>query len=423
MQLTLANDSEHGLFLSYVLGLRVLAQSDQRILGRVQDLVADASLAVPPITGLVVAGPGKSRQLLPWSRVLAITAKAVTVAHNGQAPLPEVRIAPGEMLLKEQLLDKQIVDTAGAKVVRVNDLQISPRAGAMVLTAVDVGFRGLMRRVGLQKPTEAILRWVFSYQLGDNLIKWHLVQPVGSEHILRLRLSQARLSRLHPADLADILEDLDASTRARVFQAVGTELAADILEEAEPDVQVALIKDLPVEEASDILEEMSADEAADVLQGLGKSQAETLLQGMEQEQATQVRCLLNHGEETAGGLMTSDFLGLPPQETSGRALELLRQEMPDLDVVYYVYVEDRDGKLLGVASLRELLVANPAARLDALMTTRLVSVDLEEEPEEVAELFAKYGFRALPVLDKQGRIHGVIRFKALLEAVAPHLGR
>lgn len=423
MKPSVSLDSEHGFFLSDILGRRVLAEPPGRILGRVQDLVADARLAVPPITGLVVAGPGKDRHFLPWSRVLAITHKAVIVAHGGDQPLPPVNVSPGEMLLKEQLLDKQIVDTAGAKVVRVNDLQLKPRAGAMVLAGVDVGFRGLMRRVGLQKATEAVLRWIFSYQLGDNLIKWHLVQPVGSEHILRLRLSQARLSRLHPADLADILEDLDPSTRARVFQALGTELAADILEEAEPKVQVALIKDMPTEEASDILEEMSADEAADVLQGLDKNRAETLLQEMEQEQATQVRCLLDHDKETAGGIMTSDFLGLPPQEKAGRALEILREETPDLDVVYYIYVEDQDGHLLGVVSLRELLTAAPTDRLDALMVTRLVAVDLEADPDDVAELFAKYGFRALPVLDKQGRIHGVIRFKALLEAVAPHLGR
>ncbi len=416
-------EHDQSYYLSELLGRRVLAEPPGRILGRVEDLVADARLAVPPIIGLVVAGPNRSRSFLPWSRVLAITEKAFIVAHGGDQPLPEVALSPGEMLLKDQLLDKQIVDTAGAKVVRVNDLQLRPRMGAMVLTGVDVGLRGLMRRVGLQKATEAVLRWVFSYQLGDNLIKWHLVQTVGSEHILKLKLSQARLSRLHPADLADILEDLDPSTRARVFQALGTELAADILEEAEPKVQVALIKDLPDEEASDILEEMSADEDADVLQGLDKNRAETLLQEMEQEQATQVRCLLDHDKETAGGLMTSDFLGLPPQETAGHALEVLREETPDLDVVYYIYVEDQDGHLLGVVSLRELLTAAPTARLDSLMVTRLVAVDLEADPDDVAELFAKYGFRALPVLDKQGRIHGVIRFKALLEAVAPHLGR
>ncbi|MFH1035000.1 MAG: CBS domain-containing protein [Pseudomonadota bacterium] len=423
MKPSLSADNEHSIYLSDLLGRRVLAEPPGGILGRVVDLVADALLVVPPITGLVVAGPGKTRRFLPWSQVRAITPKAILVDHQGDQPLPEVAVAPGEMLLKDQLLDKQIVDTAGAKVVRVNDLQLRPRAGSMVLAGVDVGLKGLMRRVGLQGFTEGLLRWVFSYQLGDNLIKWHLVQTVGSEHILRLKLSQARLSRLHPADLADILEDLDPSTRARVFQALGTELAADILEEAEPRVQVALIKDLPTEEASDILEEMSADEAADVLQGLDKNRAETLLQEMEQEQAEQVRCLLDHDKETAGGIMTSDFLGMPPQETAGRAMEVLREETPDLDVVYYIYVEDQDGHLLGVVSLRELLTAEPTDRLDSLMVTRLVAVDLEEDPDDVAELFAKYGFRAIPVLDKQGRIHGVIRFKALLEAVAPHLGR
>lgn len=423
MRQALSTDIDTYWFLSDLLGYRVVAEPGDRILGRVRDLVADARLPVPPVMGLVVGVPRQPDLFVPWARVMEIGDKAIRVSHAAQQPLASPPETPGEMLLKDQLLDKQIVDTAGAKVVRVNDLQLRQRGNSMVLAGVDVGLRGLMRRVGLQKATEAVLRWIFSYQLGDNLIKWHLVQPVGSEHLLRLKLSQARLSRLHPADLADILEDLDPSTRARVFQALGTEMAADILEESEPKVQVSLIRNLPTEEASDILEQMSPDEAADVLQELDKGRAENLLKGMEQEQADQVRCLLDHDKETAGGLMTTDFLGLPPHETAAHALEVLGQEAPDLDVVYYIYVEDQDGHLLGVVSMRELLTADPESPLGTLMVTRLVAVDLDEDPDEVAELFAKYGFRALPVVDKMGRLHGVIRFKALLEAVAPHLGR
>ena len=423
MEAVAKNGAETTFFFSELLGRRVVLGPEDRILGRVQDMVADARLSLPPITGLVLTGPRRARWLLPWSAVQEIGPRALRVGQEGDPGLTEVRVSPGEMLLKEQLLDKQIVDTAGAKVVRVNDLQLWQRGGRLFLGGVDVGLRGLMRRVGLQAAMEAVLRWVFSYNLGDNLIKWHLVQAVASEHILRLKLSQARLARLHPADLADILEDLDPSTRARVFHALGTEMAADILEETEPKVQVALIQDMPNEEASDILEQMSPDEAADVLQGLDKGKAQKLLDEMEHEQASQVRCLLDHDEETAGGLMTTGFLGLAPSERAGRALELLREQAPDLDVIYYIYVEDDAGRLLGVVNLRDLLSADPGESLGSLMVTRLVAVDLEAEPDEVAELFAKYGFRALPVLDKQGRVHGIIRFKALIEAVAPHLGR
>lgn len=410
-------------FLSDLLKRRVVDASQGQILGRLQDLVADARQALPPITGLVVAGPNRQRRLLPWSQVREIKGKAILVEAAAGSALGPVVVNPGELLLREQLMDKQIVDTAGAKVVRVNDLKLMQRGGQLLLSGVDVGLRGLMRRVGLQGVTEALLRWVFSYDLGENVIKWHRVQTVGSEHILRLKLSQARLASLHPAELADILEDLDPSTRSRVFHALGKEMAADILEETEPKVQVALIKDLSTAEAGDILEQMSPDEAADVLQSLDQRRAERLLREMEYEQANTVRCLLDHDEETAGGLMTTAFLALPPQETAGRALQILQKKAPELDVFYYIYVEDEAGKLLGVVNLRELLSADPGATLGALMFTRLVAVDLEADPDDVAELFAKYGFRALPVVDQMGRLHGVIRFKALLAAVAPHLGR
>lgn len=201
------------------------------------------------------------------------------------------------------------------------------------------------------------------------------------------------------------------------------DLVAEVLEETDPKVQVALIRNMPDEQASDILEQMSPDEAADILQNMDAKRARTILQDMEHKQAAHVACLLDHDEETAGGLMTTEFLSLPPSQTVKRALELLREKSEDLDVIYYVYVEDADGHLLGVVSLRELFNNDPDVSLGSIMFTRLVAVQLDDEQDDVAELFAKYGLRAIPVLDKQGRMHGVLRFKALLEAVAPHLGR
>ncbi len=417
-----AANQESWYFLSDLLKMRV-READGPIVGRVLDLVADVRFYNPPIVGAVVGVPRRERCFLAWDRVEGMDERSLLISPGAGAEMRPLQGQAGFMLLKDHLFDKQIVDTAGAKVVRVNDLLLRQRGKDLLLSKVDVGLRGLLRRVGLRPFTEAFLKWLFSYQLGDNLINWHLVQSVGSADILQLKLSQARLSRLHPADLADILEDLDGPERARLLRALDVDMAADTLEETDPKVQVSLIRNMPEGEASDILEQMSPDEAADILQGLEETQAQSILKDMDKEQAEHVRCLLDHDEETAGGLMTNDFLAMPPQQTVEQALSALREQSADLDVVYYVYVEDSDGHLLGVVNLREMLAADPQTSLGTLMTTRLVTADLEDEQEDVAELFAKYGLRAIPVVDQQGRVHGVVRFKALLEAVAPHLGR
>jgi Mg/Co/Ni transporter MgtE len=175
--------------------------------------------------------------------------------------------------------------------------------------------------------------------------------------------------------------------------------------------------------ASDIIEEMSPSEAADLLGDLPKDKAEGILKEMEKEMAEDVKELLVHHEEKAGGLMTTSFPSLPPQATVQEALNLLRREAESLDLIYYLYAADEEGHLFGVISLRGLLMANPQASLADLMDARVVSVGLEEEKEEIASLFAKYGFKAIPVVDESNRIKGVITFKNLLEVVAPQLGK
>jgi CBS domain-containing protein len=347
---------------------------------------------------------------------------SVKVRSGALDSLSEPTISAGEFLLRKGLLDKQIVDTAGAKVVRINDLHLHRRNGNLVLARVDVGMRGLLRRLGLLRVTAAVIQWLFGYTLPDNLIAWRLVQPVGSQDILRLKFSQARLARLHPADLADIIEDLDRPERDRVFRALDIEVAAEVLEESDPKVQVQLIQQMTAEKASDVLEQMSPSEATDLLQELEEPHAQSLLQEMEPEAAQDVRCLLTHDEETAGGMMTPSFFSQPPHATVEQALESLRREAGDLDVIYYIYVEDSQGQLVGAVNLRELLTSDPQAPLESIMVRRVVTAALDDKKSDIAELFAKYGLRALPVVDKEGRIHGVIRFKSLLEAVAPHLG-
>lgn len=360
--------------------------------------------------------------MLSWQGIAAVNGTL-----TAQPLLPEDFREPaprsGELLLKETLLDKQVVDTDGAKIRRVNDLQFLMANKILYLVHVDVGFRGLLRRVGLEKPIGFILRKLFDYVMTDQLISWKFVQPVSSPDLLRLTVAQNRLAQLHPADLADIIEELNIHQRSAVFRSLDVETAAETLEETDPKIQVSLIEGLSTANASDIIEEMSLSEAADLLGDLSQERVEGILKEMERDAAEDMKELLAHPEEKAGGLMTTSYLSFAPAVTAGEAMEKIRLEAEDMDLIYYVYVVDGQEHLLGVLSLRDLLVAPPATILSDLMDTRVVAVHIEEKKEQIADDFAKYGILAMPVVDDNNSLKGVILFKNLLEVVAPKLGR
>lgn len=410
------------LFLSQILGKKIV-DSTGRPWGRICDLVVTIAELYPPVTGVLFTPIGKKAILrFSWEKIINLGRELIAEPPNigNQA---EVTVKEGELLLKESLLDKQIVDTHGAKVLRVNDLHLLKVNHSLRLVHVDVGLRGLMRRVGWEKAMDKFFQWFFDYHLTDSLIPWRFVQPLSSPDLLRLKIAQYRLAQLHPADLADIIEELDIHKRSEVFQSLDIETAAETLEETDPKIQVRLIENLNLAHASDIIEEMSPSEAADLLGDLPKEKAEGILKEMEKEIADDVKELLVHHEEKAGGLMTTSFPALTAEANVQEALDHLRQQAGNLDLIYYLYVTDAEDHLLGVVSLRDLFTAHPQASLAELMDARVVTVTVKEEKEEIASLFAKYGFQAIPVTDKHNRIKGVITFKNLLEVVAPQLGK
>ncbi|MCX5917818.1 MAG: CBS domain-containing protein [Deltaproteobacteria bacterium] len=415
-------NSQVFLFLSQILGKRIV-DSAGRVQGKVLDLVVAVADLYPPVTAILYLPEGaKSPARFPWNKVTHIAGQVV-VSPPASADAPSGNLGEGELLLKESLLDKQIVDTHGAKILRVNDLHLLKVNHNLFLIHVDVGFRGLMRRVGLEKAADKFFQWFFDYHLADHFIPWRFVQPLSSPALLRLRVAQDRLSLLHPADLADIIEELDIHKRTAVFQSLDVETAAEALEETDPKIQVRLIENLNPAKASDIIEEMSPSEAADILGDLPKEKAEGILKEMEKGIAEDVKELLEHPEEKAGGLMTTAFPTLPPQATAREAMEFLRHEGENLDLIDYLYVADAEEHLLGVVSLRDLLLASPQTVLGDMMDVRVVAVRLEEEKEEIADRFAKYGLKAIPVVDEENHVKGVIPFKSLLEVVAPQLGK
>jgi CBS domain-containing protein/sporulation protein YlmC with PRC-barrel domain len=410
------------LFLSRILGKKIVG-AEGKVLGRAYDLIAEFVEPYPAVTGLVFSPTLKKKfVMLPWKNVTDLN-EEVSVAISTVSELSALGLRPGELLLREDLLDKQVVDTDGAKIRRVNDLQFLKTSHGLHLVHVDVGLRGLIRRVGLIKPFDAILQSLFDYKLSNQLISWKFVQPLHSLDLLRLNITQNRLGQIHPADLADILEDLDIRKREAVFKALDVETAAEALEETDPKIQVSLINDLNTAEASDIIEEMSLSEAADLLGDLPKAKAEGILKEMEKEIADDVKELLTHPEREAGGMMTTSYLSFRPATTVGEALEKFRQEAEDIDLVYYVYVTNEEDLLLGVISLRDLILADSDKRLEEIMDDRVISVKLDDKGDTIAEHFAKYAVTAIPVVDENDRMQGTILFRNLLDVVAPHLGK
>ncbi len=410
------------LFLGHILG-KTIRDAQDRELGKIADIAVHLVEPYPIVTDVLISTErGKPASFLPYGAIKETGGNFWTCSFSS-LPDQESRDKEGTFLLKEALLDKQMVDTNGAKIRRVNDLQFLKVNSSLYLVHVDVGFRGLMRRVGMERFMDILLQGLFDYTLPDQLIPWKFVQPLSDPDLLRLNITQSRLSLLHPADLADIIEDLDVKKRTAVFQSLDTETAAETLEETDPKIQVSLIEGMDPAEASDIIEEMPLSEATDLLGDLSEEMAEDILKEMEEDMAEDVKELLAHPEEKAGGLMTTSFLKLPPSATVGEAMDLIRKEAEDMDFIYYLYVVDEKERLLGMTSLRELLVTPSWEVLGNLMETRVISVTLDEEKEEIAQNFAKYGIMALPVVDKDNRINGVIIFKNLLEVVAPQLGK
>jgi magnesium transporter len=410
------------LFLSQILGKNI-TDSSGRPVGKIVDLAANLAELYPPVTGILCKAPaGRTPTLISWRRITAVQ-DGFQVKRLLPDDFPDPARGDDELLLRETLLDKQIVDTDGAKVRRVNDLQFLKARNGLHLVHVDVGFRGLMRRVGMERALDIFLHGLFDYTLPDQFISWKFVQPLSPPDLLRLKITQSRLAQLHPADLADIIEDLDVYQRTAVFQSLDVETAAETLEETDPKIQVSLIEDLDASDASDIIEEMSLSEATDLIQDLPRDTAEDILKEMEQENAEDIKELLAHPEETAGGLMTTAFLSLLPSVTAGEAIHAVRAGAGDMDLIYYVYVTDTDSRLVGVVSLRDLLTAEPRRPLGEIMDTRVVAVSLDEDKDRIAGHFVKYGMMAIPVVDEENRIKGAILFKNLLDIIAPRLGQ
>ncbi len=404
------------LYLSQAIG-RPVRDGSGEPLGKVADLIVAVGERYPPVTGLVVA-TGRRRIFLPWSGVERLDVDGARL-RTRTIDIGGFQQRSQEILLRQDLMDKQIVDIDGRKVVRVNDLRFDEIDGRLRLVAVDVGAAGLLRRLGMEGAYRIIARNL-GLPLPERYIDWEDVDPVETSIAsIKLRVPHAGLAELHPADLASIIDQLAPRDRAGVLASLDDEHAADAIEEMEPDTQVEVLEDLEPARAADILEEMSPDDAADLVADLSDEAREEILALMERDEAAEVQELLGYAEDSAGGIMTTEFVAVPATLTAAQTIERLRELEPNAETIYYVYVTDENDRLVGVLSLRDLIVARPDTPIAGVMIPEPVAVGVLADQDEVAQVVARYNLLAVPVVDLDGRLAGIVTVDDAMDAILP----
>ena len=400
------------LYLSQVLGRPIRDLEGERV-ATVKDVIVRLGADDhPPVTGLVARYRRRDFFLSRW-RVSELNQQGVRLNSDILDLRPFVR-REGEVLLARDVLDKQLIDVDGKRVVRVNDVQIIETTTDWRVTGADVSLQGLWRRlapagfVGTRRPVE-VLDWADVGFLATDAAT------------VQLKSSSDKLSRLHPVEIARLAEALSYHHGSEVVESLDDETAAETLEEMPAEHQARILSDMDEERAADILEWMSPDEAADVLGDLPEEKAEELLGLMEGEEQADVAELLPYEDDTAGGLMTTEFVTLPRQLTVGEALARLRDMAETPNMIYYLYVveQEESWKLSGVIALRSLILGDPSMPLEEVMRTEFQKATPDESASEVAQKIAEYNLLALPVVDESDEILGIITVDDAMEILLP----
>ncbi|MCD2346566.1 magnesium transporter [Clostridium guangxiense] len=320
-------------------------------------------------------------------------------------------------LLSKNLLDKQIVDINGKKLVRVNDLRMAQIAGELKVIAVDTGIMSLGRRIGVEGLIKGMYE-IINRKPKDSFIMWDNVESLEMiNDNLKLSVPYKKLSALHPADLADILEDMNSNYRKKVFESLDENFAADILEEIEPDIQADLIENLSNDKTTEVLDSMPNDEIADILDEVDEETAEKILLNMEKDDADEVRSLMEYEKETVGSIMNKDFISFNINITLKETMDIIKEMKPEEEVMYYIYITDSNGVLEGVISLKDLIFMPQEKKLKDVMSKKLVMVKDSDKLEDAIEISVKYNLLALPAVDDNKKLCGVIIINDLVDQV------
>jgi CBS domain-containing protein/sporulation protein YlmC with PRC-barrel domain len=418
------------IFFSEMLNLRVLLAAGQTI-GKITDLAATPTQVYPKITGLIVSRNGKRQPTyIPWNSVRRITSrKTIEVDHIPSLEQGIATAGENDILLRRTFLDKQIISTSGYKLVRVNDLHLlidstDKENSNLWLVHIDIGFKGLLRRLGWLYPTNALFKWLVGRDIKEKFVSWKHVQPTSTTSVkgsLHLKTDVSKLGEVHPADLADIIEDLGTDERVMLIESLDPILAAQTFQEMPLRLREQLAETIDGQKLAIIIDEMQLDEAVDLMDELSPEQRSGLLKLLPQEKSLEIRDLSKLSSLGVGSIMNTNFLVATPDQTVDQVLEMIRNECKRAEVLYYVYILDGAEHLHATATLRQLLSAEHGTLLKEIMNEHVISVEVDTSLKRVARLFHKYNFEAIPVVDEERRMVGLVTLRDTLERVFPEI--
>ncbi len=384
----------------------------ERKVGRLTDLIIEDKDKIAEVTHLVVGRPfGDLPLIVSWDKVRSIATKRIVIDIEN---LKAYAVDPpkGAVLLKDYILDKRVLDSKGREIEVVYDVKLALRNNRLYITDVDLSKKGLLRRIGLKWLADFIN--TLALNITKQTVAWSYVEPLPEQISsfkgdLKLKVLKEQLSDIPPVDLADILEELNPEQRMAIFGQLETEHASDTLEEIDPNVQRDMIAALNKERAAQLISEMTPGQAADILSVLPWWEVEAILKLLNnRENAMKIMDILKKQEEKIANYAASNFLKFTPDRTALQTRRSFQRAAKGKEAIMYLYILDEQEKLLGVIDLKELLMADENALLKDIMTTNVISLDPDSTLKEAWEMFKRYGFRALPLINGDGKMHGVV---------------
>jgi magnesium transporter len=410
------NHNEQHFYLTEIVGAKVFLHGKK--IGKLSDMIVVEQKQVPRVTHFYISRPfGNPALVVPYANIVSMKGKEVEIDVESVDKYAR-ELTAEEILLKDYVLDKKVLDLEGREVEVVYDIKITKKNGNLYVSDVDLSRYGLLRRIGLRKLAD------FIYNLADKIkeqtISWAYIQPLPTNLTsfsgnVKLKVLKEKLAEMHPVDLADILEELNPEQRVAIFDGLDTEQASDTLEETEPNVTRDLVFALQKDKVAKLVNDMTPGQAANIFSVLPFSEAKKITPFLDKDMAAKIKQIIDSQEENILNFATQYFFKYSPEKSVGEVLAEYRKLAKENDVIMYIYVVDENDTLLGVIDIKELLVSRDEQQLKDIITEDVITLDPDSTMKKASDLFERYGFRAIPVTDDNDKIIGVIPYKDIMD--------